>query len=92
VSPSVVKSYCTGGHALYSTGFRLINKGGIYLKIRFFPFLLILTILVTACNIGENPKDHLGEIHMLALDSIMAKDKELNRDMEFIAIDIHFIL
>jgi hypothetical protein len=59
------------------------------LKIRLFPFLLILTILLTACDLGgENPKDHLGEIYTLALDSIMEKDKELNKDMEFIAIDM----
>jgi hypothetical protein len=50
--------------------------------------LFVLTILLIGCNIGENPKDHLGEIYTLALDSIMEKDKALNSDMEFIAIDM----
>lgn len=58
------------------------------MKVKFFPILFILTILLTACNIGENPKDHLEEIYTLALDSIMEKDKALNSDMEFIAIDM----
>jgi hypothetical protein len=48
----------------------------------------MLTTLLTACNIGANPKDHLGEIYTLALDSLMEKDKALNSDMEFIAIDM----
>ncbi|WP_370223223.1 peptide ABC transporter substrate-binding protein [Cytobacillus sp.] len=58
------------------------------MKFRFIPILFILTTLLTACNIGENPKDHLEEIYTIALDSIMQKDKELNSDMEFIAFDM----
>lgn len=59
------------------------------MKIRFIPILFILTTLLTGCNIGEDPKDHLGEIYTLALDSIMEKDKALNSDMKFIAIDMN---
>lgn len=58
------------------------------MNIRFIPILYIFTIFLSACNIGENPKDHLGEIFILALDSMMEKDKALNSDMEFIAIDM----
>ncbi|MGM0830352.1 MAG: peptide ABC transporter substrate-binding protein [Bacillota bacterium] len=58
------------------------------MKFRFIPMPFVLTILLTACNNGENPKDHLGEIYTLALDSIMEKDKALNIDMEFIAVDM----
>lgn len=58
------------------------------MKTRLFPLLLIFTILLTACNAGENPKDHLGEIYTIALDALMEEDKALNSDMTFIAIDM----
>ncbi|MFI8686117.1 peptide ABC transporter substrate-binding protein [Rossellomorea sp. NPDC077527] len=58
------------------------------MKYKMIPVLLILTALLSACNNKENPKDHLGEIYTLALDSLMEKDKALNSEMEFIAIDM----
>ena len=58
------------------------------MKIRLISVLLIFTILLTACNTGENPKEHLGQIYSLALESIMESDQALNSDMEFIAIDM----
>jgi hypothetical protein len=58
------------------------------LKAKFISILFILTMLIAACNIRENPKKHLGEIYTIALDSIMKMDKALNSNMEFIAIDM----
>lgn len=58
------------------------------MKIRLISILFIFTILLTACNIGGNPKEHLGEIYSLALESIMDYDQALNSDMAFIAIDM----
>lgn len=49
--------------------------------------LFILLLLLSACGSGVNPKDHLGEIYTIALDSIMQEDQALNSGMEFIAID-----
>jgi hypothetical protein len=37
---------------------------------------------------GVNPKEHLGEVYSVALDSIMEKDEALSSDMKFIAIDM----
>ncbi|WP_226673511.1 peptide ABC transporter substrate-binding protein [Rossellomorea aquimaris] len=58
------------------------------MKARLFQLLVIFTILLAACNGGENPKDHLGEIYTLALDALMEEDQALNSDMTFIAIDM----
>ncbi|MEH7072882.1 peptide ABC transporter substrate-binding protein [Neobacillus drentensis] len=58
------------------------------MKIKFGPILLLLSLVLTACNIGVDPKAHLGEIYSAALDSIMGKDEALNSDMKFIAIDM----
>lgn len=58
------------------------------MNVRFIPILFILTTLLTACNIGGNPKEHLEEIYNIALESLMETDKALNSNMEFIAIDM----
>jgi hypothetical protein len=58
------------------------------LKIKVNSILFILTFLLSACNIGVNPKEHLGEIYSIALDSIMENEAALSSDMEFIAIDM----
>ncbi len=58
------------------------------MKIRLISVLLIFTFLLTACNSGENPKEHLEKIYSLALESIMESDQALNSNMEFIAIDM----
>ncbi|WP_226669649.1 peptide ABC transporter substrate-binding protein [Metabacillus litoralis] len=53
-----------------------------------FSILFILSVLLFGCNSGIDPKEHLGEIYSIALDSIMEKDEALSSDMEFIAIDM----
>ena len=58
------------------------------LKIKYYCVLLILVGLLSACNTGIEPKEHLGEIYSIALDSIMKQDEALNTDMEYIAIDM----
>ena len=57
------------------------------MKYKFMCILFIITIL-TGCNNGIEPKEHLGEIYTVALDSIMEEDQGLNHDMAFIAIDM----
>ncbi|KOO42787.1 hypothetical protein [Priestia koreensis] len=58
------------------------------MKFKFISILFVLATFLVACNMGEDPKDHLGEIYTVVLDSIMKEDKSLNSDMEFIAIDM----
>lgn len=58
------------------------------LKFKYFSILVILSLLLSACNVGIEPKEHLGEIYSIALDSIMEQDEGLSSDMEFIAIDM----
>lgn len=58
------------------------------LKFKYFSILVILSLLLSACNVGIEPKEHLGEIYSVALDSIMEQDEGLSSDMEFIAIDM----
>ncbi|WP_274307446.1 peptide ABC transporter substrate-binding protein [Solibacillus daqui] len=58
------------------------------MKFRYFSILFILSVLLSACNTGLEPKEHLGEIYSIALDSIMEQDEALSSDMEYIAIDM----
>jgi hypothetical protein len=58
------------------------------LKYKYFSILLVLSLLLSACNTGIEPKEHLGEIYCVALDSIMEQDEALSSDMEYIAIDM----
>ena len=58
------------------------------MKIKYYCVLFILVGLLSACNTGIEPKEHLGEIYSVALDSIMKQDEALNSDMEYIAIDM----
>lgn len=44
--------------------------------------------MLSACNTGIEPKEHLGEIYRVALDSIMEQDEALSSGMKFIAIDM----
>lgn len=44
--------------------------------------------LLSACNTGIEPKENLGEIYSVALDSLMKQDEALNSDMEYIAINL----
>lgn len=52
-----------------------------------FTFVMILSILLSACTNGENPQEHVAEIYSVALDSIIKEDPGLNNGMEYIAID-----
>lgn len=56
--------------------------------IKHFSILLVLSLLLSACNTGIEPSEHLGEIYSVALDSIMEQDEALSSDMEYIAIDM----
>ena len=58
------------------------------MKFKYFNILFVLSLLLSACNTGIEPKEHLGEIYSVALDSIMDQDEALNSDMEYIAIDM----
>lgn len=58
------------------------------MKIKLGSILLILSLFLTACNIGVDPKEHLGEVYSVALDSIMERDEALSSEMKFIAIDM----
>lgn len=53
-----------------------------------FTFVMILSILLSACTDGENPQEYVAEIYSVALDSIMKEDPGLNDAMEDIAIDM----
>jgi hypothetical protein len=58
------------------------------LKFKYFSILFVLSLILAACNNGTEPKEHLGEIYSVALDSIMEQDEALSSDMEYIAIDM----
>ncbi|WP_445486852.1 peptide ABC transporter substrate-binding protein [Niallia sp. 03133] len=50
--------------------------------------LIFLAVFLTASSKAVNPKDHLGEIYKVALNSIMEKDEALSSGMRFIAVDM----
>ncbi|WP_088102948.1 peptide ABC transporter substrate-binding protein [Halalkalibacter urbisdiaboli] len=58
------------------------------MKFKYFSILFILSVLLSACDTGIEPKEHLGEIYSVGLDSIMEQDEALSSDMEYIAIDM----
>ncbi|CAM5209523.1 hypothetical protein UACE39S_03397 [Ureibacillus acetophenoni] len=58
------------------------------MKFKYFSILFVLSLLLSACNNGTDPKEHLGEIYSIALDSIMEQDEALSSDMKYIAIDM----
>lgn len=58
------------------------------MKLKYFIILFVISIFLSACNTGIEPKEHLGEIYSVALDSIMEQDEALSSDMEYIAIDM----
>lgn len=47
-----------------------------------------MLVLLSACNTGLEPKEHLGDIYTVALDSIMEQEEALSSDMKYIAIDM----
>ncbi|MFC9539793.1 hypothetical protein ACFTQ7_07870 [Lysinibacillus sp. NPDC056959] len=44
---------------------------------------------LAACNTRLEPKEHLGEINTIVLDSIMERDEALSSNMKFIAINMN---
>lgn len=58
------------------------------LKIRILYILIFLTLFISACSNDIDPKDHIGEIFSVALDSVMEHNEELNSDMELIVINV----
>lgn len=70
--------------------YRLYGKRGVNLNLKYFGFgmIVILSLLLSACNNAVEPKEHLGEIYSVTLDSIMEQDNSLNDHMKFIAIDM----
>lgn len=49
--------------------------------------IFFLSLLLFACSNEIEPKEHLGEIYIVALDTIMELDEALSHDIEYIAID-----
>ena len=58
------------------------------MRFKTFSMLYFLLLLLSACNNEIKPKEHLGEIYSVALDSIMEQDVALSRNMDYIAIDM----
>lgn len=58
------------------------------MKFKHFTVLFIFSLILSACSNDVNPKEHVGEIYSIALDSMMELDPGLNSNMEFIAIDM----
>ena len=61
---------------------------GLNLKFKHLIVAFIVLLILSACNDGIDPKEHLGEIYSVALDSIMEQDEALSSNMEYIAIDM----
>ncbi|WP_260508297.1 hypothetical protein [Cytobacillus firmus] len=57
------------------------------MKIKHIIVLFIVVLNLAACSNEENPKEYLGEIYSIGLDSIMQKDDTLSSDLKYIAID-----
>ncbi|MDL4839450.1 peptide ABC transporter substrate-binding protein [Aquibacillus rhizosphaerae] len=57
-------------------------------KILIFITTLFLFIVLGCNSKTINPKEHLEEIYSVTLNSIMEKDKGLDDDIEFLAIDM----
>jgi hypothetical protein len=53
--------------------------------------LLFVVLFLGACSDENNPKEHLGEITAIALESLMEKDKALSSDVKYIALDFNNI-
>ncbi|EKN69963.1 peptide ABC transporter substrate-binding protein [Schinkia azotoformans] len=58
------------------------------MKFKHLIVAFIVLLILSACNDGIEPKEHLGEIYSVALDSIMEQDEALSSNMEYIAIDM----
>ncbi|WP_338472869.1 peptide ABC transporter substrate-binding protein [Niallia sp. XMNu-256] len=58
------------------------------MKLKYFTILMFVVLILPVCNNGANPKEDLGEIYRIALNSIMEQDEALSHDMEYIAIDM----
>lgn len=58
------------------------------MRTKLFTILIIISSLLVSCGDEVKPKEHLGEIYSVALDSMMGLDQALNHDMKYIAIDM----
>lgn len=59
------------------------------MKLKMFSMLFLVSLLLSACNFGIQPKEHLAEIYIVALEEIMAQDEALNKNKQYIAIDMN---
>ncbi|MBM7583725.1 hypothetical protein JOC86_000262 [Bacillus pakistanensis] len=50
--------------------------------------IFIILFSLTGCSLGADPKDHLPETYIIALDALMKEDDALNSDMKYISIDM----
>jgi hypothetical protein len=65
------------------------GKGGMKMKPAPFAILLLfMSLLLPACTKGVDPQEHLAEIYIAALDSMIKLDEALNHEMKYIAIDM----
>lgn len=60
------------------------------MKFKHLSILFVVTLILSACNTNSatEPKEQMGEIYSIALDSFMELDEGLNGEMEYIAIDM----
>lgn len=49
---------------------------------------IFIVLFLAACSNENDPKEHLAKISIIALTSIMEKDKVLSDDIKYIAIDL----
>ena len=57
------------------------------MKYKWLSILLVLSIVLSACS-SEEPKEHMDEVYIAALNALMEEDSVSNEDMSFIAIDM----
>lgn len=57
------------------------------MKFKWLSILLVLSIVLSACSSVE-PKEHMDEVYIAALDALMEEDSVSNEDISFIAIDM----
>lgn len=57
------------------------------MKFKWLIILLVLSIVLSACSSVE-PKEHMDEVYIAALDALMEEDSVSNEDISFIAIDM----
>ncbi|MDQ0233344.1 peptide ABC transporter substrate-binding protein [Metabacillus malikii] len=58
------------------------------MKFKYISLLLIFPLFLMSCSIEVKPKEHMRDIYIVALETIMEQDESLNKDVKFIAIDM----